>query len=88
MRLTERWRYCPMHSESIQTRIVIIAMVWLDAQFYDIMRSYILRFSIFHWEILKAGAVFGELVFTKLERFLVVFGFQTLIRDHEQRIES
>lgn len=52
MRLAERWRYCAVHTESIQTCVIDVAVIRFYAQFNDIMRSYILQFGIFHWEIL------------------------------------
>lgn len=69
-----------MHPEPVQARVARIAVVGLDAKLHDAERpSHQLRSRrIIHREVLQRGAIVQVLVVTQLDRFLIVFGRETL----------
>lgn len=65
-----------VHSKPIQARVVGVAVIRLDAQLNDVVRT--LPVHVVHPEILQIAAVRLELVCAELQRLVVVLVLQSL----------
>lgn len=71
-----RCRWFTMYAEAIKTRVLCLSVIWLDAQFYNFIRSPDIQ--IFNWKILQGGIVIDVLILTEEYRLVILFMLETL----------